>query len=141
MSGCGKVQVQARFALYPFPFLGGASFIPWFVFLPSTDIFEVLYNLLQKTEEYSYDIELTDECVELRGVQSARCRRGNQRCKTVGDGKSGNGDGKKSGDCDGELASWKERLEQACRLRQPNKKVNTLLGSKWQQINQAIKSF
>ena len=136
MIGFGKVQVQARFASYPFPFLGGASFIPWFVFLPSMDIFEVLYNLLQKTEEHSYDIELTDECVELRGVQSARCRLGNQRRKTVGDGKSGDG---KSGDhCDGELASWKERLEQACRLRQPNKKVNTLcdnvkgvLGQNW----------
>ena len=65
---------------------------------------------LQKTEEHSYDTELT-ECVEWSGVQSASCQ-GNQRqrCKTVLDGKSG-------GDGFSQLASWKERLEEACKLR------------------------
>ena len=65
---------------------------------------------LQKIEEHSYDTELT-ECVELGGGESGSCQ-GNQRqrCKTVLDGKSG-------GDGFSQLASWKERLEEACRLR------------------------
>ena len=68
----------------------------------------------QKIEEHSYDTELT-ECVELGGGESGSCR-GNQRqrCKTVADGKSGDRDGK-SGFT--QLASWKERLEEACWLR------------------------
>ena len=68
----------------------------------------------QKIEEHSYDTELT-ECVELGGGKSASCR-GNQRqrCKTVADGKSGDRDGK-SGFT--QLASWRERLEEACWLR------------------------
>ena len=68
----------------------------------------------QKVEEHSYDTEST-ECVELLGVESASCQ-GNQRqrCKTVADGKSGDRDGK-SGFT--QLASWRERLEEACWLR------------------------
>ena len=69
----------------------------------------------QKTEEHSYDTELTNY-VEPSGGQSASCR-GNQggngqRCETV--------DGKKSGDGFTLLASWKVRLDEACTLRPTN---------------------
>ena len=77
----------------------------------------------QKTEEHSYDTELT-ECLESSvGGESASCggnqQRGWQRCETVSDGKSGDGLS--------QLASWKERLEEACRLRPTN--THLLLGA------------
>ena len=74
----------------------------------------------QKTEKYSYDTDFT-ECVESSGSQSAGCQ-GNQqrqRCETD-DGKTGNDAGYQQQLGDGfTLASWRERLEEACRLR-PN---------------------